>query len=299
MSFIETRFPRDYSYGAAGGPRFNTFIAGQRNGQEKRNSAWPAGRHVYDVSRVVVGESAMRDTLDFFWAMGGRELAFRFWDWKDYTVSETQGILGDRGVAQPVFIGTGSGVPAYQLWKKYSVSTAARYRPIQKPVSGTTAVKRDGVAVTVGSSAGQISIDATTGLVTFVADATAIVTGVTVGATTAVTLSSAIAGLSVGRRLYLSGIVGTASTALNGVAHQITSISTNTYTLDVSTVGTAYTSGGIGGKYPQADEALIFSNEFDVPVRFDADELQAIVEARSGNSYVHRFASVPLLEVGV
>ncbi len=40
MAFIETRFPDDISYGAAGGPGYQTDVVTVNSGAEQRNAAW-------------------------------------------------------------------------------------------------------------------------------------------------------------------------------------------------------------------------------------------------------------------
>lgn len=76
------------------------------------------------------------------------------------------------------------------------------------------------------------------------------VTGVTVGATTQITLSNINAGnatgqLQIGSVVHFKNITGTVGGTLNNADHTITNISSNTITVSTNTTGLAYTSGGV------------------------------------------------------
>jgi hypothetical protein len=189
----------------------------------------------------------------------------------------TTGVLYPYTTALIGAAGVGYGVPVYKLHKRYSVagSTRTADRQITRP-KATPALLRGGVAVTLGASAGNAAINLDTGTVTFVADSSSSVSAFTAGATTDITLSSALSGLAIGGRLYLTGIAGTSATTLNGTSHEITNITgggLNVYTLDVDTTGLTRTSGGTGYKYPQASETLTWSGSFYVPVHFQSNTI--------------------------
>jgi hypothetical protein len=176
-------------------------------------------------------------------------------------------------------------VPAYQLQKLYVTGSRASSRKIRKPVSGIT-VYRSASPVTVGGAPGNISIDYTTGIVTFVADSSSAVSGISAGGSTVVTLGANLPQLSIGEKLYLSGITGTIGAALNGLAHSISNIASNVYTISTATTGLTYSGGGTGGAYPQGTESLLWSGSFDVPVRFDVDAMEALMRRTSiGGSF--------------
>jgi hypothetical protein len=204
-------------------------------------------------------------------------LGFLLEDPKDQTVAATDGVLYPYTTALIGTAGAGYGVPTYKLHKRYTAagSTRTSDRQITRP-KATPALLRAGSPVTLGASPGNAAIDLDTGTVTFVADSSSGVTAFTAGATTDITLSSALSGLAIGGRLYLTGIAGTSATTLNGTSHEITNItggSLNVYTLDVDTTGLTRTSGGTGYKYPQASETLTWSGSFYVPVHFQSDIL--------------------------
>ena len=125
-------------------------------------------------------------------------------------------------------------------------------------------------------------MDYTTGIVTFVADAFSNASSITPGATTQVVLASNL-GLVAGKLLWLDNFAGADAALVNNKAHTINSIAGGgpyTFTLATDTSGKTITIGaGVGRKYPQASDALTWSGQFDVPCRFDTDQMQIGLEA--------------------
>lgn len=173
--------------------------------------------------------------------------------------------------------GQGFGIPTYRLTRQYTVqgSTRTRLRRIARPRAGLV-VRRNGTIVPSGVSAGEYAIDLNTGTVTFVPDASRSVAAVTVGASTQVTLASAIAGLTVGGQLWLVGLGGADAAVLNNMSFSVSAIAGAVYTLTVNTAGKTINTGGgsaTAAKYPQTTDTLTWSGEFFVPVQFQADEI--------------------------
>lgn len=260
MSFLESpRFPFEFVSGLVGGPAYSTDIVTFRSGAEQANANWEQSLGEWNGDNVPFNEVQKALLLDWVHALKGRAIAFRYRDTADFSDA-------GRGV-----LGPGTGQPTYQMVKRYTAGSLTTDRKIQKP-TGTIGITRNGGAVTYGAGAGQVSLNSTTGIVTFVADASASVSSITPGASTVVTLASAV-GLSTGQKLYLSGLSGTLGTALNGQAWTISGVSGAAYTLGVNT--SALTgSGGAGAKYPQATDTLAWTGLFDVPVRFASDALK-------------------------
>jgi uncharacterized protein (TIGR02217 family) len=288
MAFIETpRFPADISYGSSGGPEYRTSIVELLSGYEVRNKDWLHPRARYTITQDVKSPAQMYTLLKFFNSVAhGRFNSFRFKDWADYIVLITEGLL-DAGV--------GSGIPAYQFYKRYASDSETYDRKIAKLVSGTVTVYRDAAPVTFGAGAGEVALNYNTGLATFVADASASITGHTPGASHIFTTTADLSMLGVGDKVYITGTTGTAATLLNNLAHTITD-KTGTYTWTLGTVTTGLTaSGGTAAAYPQADEALTFGAEFDTPVRFDTDHFDSTIDSFGTRSWV----DVPIIEVRV
>jgi len=128
MSFSDNRFPTDISYGISGGPQFDTEIVETHSGAEYRNIRTPYGRNKYNIASGIKTKAKLDEVINFFRAVKGRAIGFRFKDWLDYGV-ENQ------------FIGSGDGVTkTYQLIKIYSLGTNMEVRKITKPVRGTVEI---------------------------------------------------------------------------------------------------------------------------------------------------------------
>lgn len=222
-------------------------------------------------------------------------------DPKDSTVLSGEGLLQPYNAANVGTIGLGYGIPTYRLSKRYTVagSTRTKDRRITRPI--TAAITRGGVAVTSGVSAGQIALNSDTGTVTFVADTSQAITSISAGATTDLNFSSGagmVAAMSVGNRVYVSGVTGTAAAALNGLSHVISAKGTASLTLLTNTSGLSVTAPGTAYKYPQPTEALVWTGAFYVPVQFEVDELSwDMVAAGAADDRFVAGPQVTLLEV--
>lgn len=295
--FLETpRFPDEIAFNANGGVSYSTYVIQTTSGQEKRNQMWEYGKGVWDISEALRTIDSQQNGYnlkilrDFFRAVKGKTYGFRFKDFTDYK-DEASGILNTNGI--------GNGIPPYQMVKNYLAGSFVDQRLIQKPVSGTIVVQRNGSPVTVGGAAGNIAIDYTTGIVTFVADATSSATAITPGATTSVSLTTNPGTLTAGKLLYLSGFTGADASLVNGKAHIINSVSGSgpfTFVLATNTAGKTITVGtGLGSKFPQATETLAWTGQFDVPCRFDSDNM--MVQMTSGGLY--QWSGLALIELRI
>jgi hypothetical protein len=240
-----------------------------------------------------VRTQAQADTLaQFFHAMKGRAHSFRLKDPTDYSTTTSNGLLGT---------GVGTGLPTYQLNKTHTSGSETTTRTITRPVSGEVTVYRAASPVTIGAAAGNVSISYSTGVVTFVADASSNSSSITVGATTEVILTTNPGTLIAGQKLYLSGFTGTDAALVNGLAHTINSVAgagPYTFTLATNTSGKTITVGsGAGKKFPQATEALTWAGNFDVPARFDTDEIQATMLESGPGRRMYSIQSLPVIEV--
>lgn len=223
-------------------------------------------------------------------------------DPKDQFVdSSSGGVVGYMlGVefGQPGF---GNGTPDYRLAKLYRAqsSTRVKARAITRPVSDTPSLTRGGTPVVIGGGAGQIAVSDAPVTITFVADSSQAVSSITVGASTVVTLASALSGLVVDGRLWLQGLTGADSDLVNDQSHRILNIAGAVYTLAVDTAGKTITAAGTGKKYPQPDEALTWAGGgFYVPVQFATDDLEwDLVLGGAFDDRLVQGLSITLLEV--
>ncbi|MHB9836850.1 DUF2460 domain-containing protein [Paraburkholderia terrae] len=288
-TFLESpRFPDNIAFGATVGPTYLTVLSTVYSGRDGRIAAWTQSRVRFEVGRRSMN-AADTATLDaFFRAVKGRAYGFRIKDWTDFSVTTGNGVL------------TPSGAPGrYQLGKLYTTGVLSETRNIQKPVAGSPVVNLN--ASPLAGTA--YAVDSTTGLVTLTQASfpSANVTGITVGASTVVNLASAISGLGVGGMLAFNGGFGGADQALlNGQAFQITALTGAQYTLAVTTTGKAITTGSaIGTRYPQGADVLAWAGQFDVPARFDVDEMKKQVMDRSGGDLIVDWGSIPIVEIRV
>lgn len=151
MAFIDLRMPEDISFGATGGPGYQTDVVSLASGYEQRNSRWNNSRRRYDVG-YVRSQQEIDALTAFFHACKGRANTFRFKDWADYACDEVQGVmtpLAEDGTT-------------WQLVKTYDSFNNLTFRDITLPVSGTIDVYEDDVLLTSG-----YEIDYDTGVITF------------------------------------------------------------------------------------------------------------------------------------
>lgn len=153
MAFLESpRFPTGISYGASGGPGYSTDVVVLGSGFEQRNQNWAAARCAYDVARACKTTDLRDALIAFFRIAKGKANGFRFKDFTDFEVSQSEGILSNLGGGQ------------YQLQKRYSNAGGNEDRDIKKPVSGTVVVYNgSSVALQAGT---DYTLDATTGIIT-------------------------------------------------------------------------------------------------------------------------------------
>jgi uncharacterized protein (TIGR02217 family) len=283
-TFLESpRFPDNIAFKATVGPTYLTVVNQIYSGRDSSIVAWSQARIKFDVGRRAMNATDTATLDAFFRAVKGRGYRFRIKDWTDYTDGGA-GVLTAQATA---------GV--YQLGKLYTAGALSETRLIQKPVAGTVVAYRNGTAVST-----SYTLDATTGLLTFSPFASAAVTAVSVGASTSVTLASALPGLASGGLLYLSGLGGADAGLLNGLQSSVTGVSGAVYTLAVNTTGKTITAGsGVGSEYPQPTDTLKWTGQFDVPARFDTDEMKKQVMDRqgSGGSLLVDWGSIPIIEV--
>src|SRR4051812_33839942 len=93
--FHEVQFPTGISYGAIGGPGFNTTILPLASGYEKRNQNWERARGEWDVAHGLRTQAELNLLKSFFYARRGRLFGFRFKDWIDYRLPDWLNTPGD------------------------------------------------------------------------------------------------------------------------------------------------------------------------------------------------------------
>lgn len=266
MSFTENVFPVEISQGSSGGAAFNTTIVTTKAGFEARNGNWSQSRHRFNVSVGVRGVDDFESLKTFFMAMNGMLQGFRFKDWGDYNSCGINGTVS----ATDQTIGNGDGSTTdYQLVKKYTNGFTYQ-RTIYKPVAGTVLVSIDDVSVL------GFALDTTTGIISF-DDITRTINGASSiggGLTRLNTVTDH--GLSAGESIYLSLFTGDWA-GLNGSRFIV--VARSALTFDISFDSSSYaaysSNAGQMDTIPQSGEVIKAGFEFDVPCRFDTDEMQS------------------------
>jgi uncharacterized protein (TIGR02217 family) len=285
--FLETpRFPDTIAQGAEGGPEFVTDLIEFSSGHEQRHATQALPRRRYTVTLLNRRESDFEAVAALFRIAQGRAHGFRFRDWADYAVTTANGRLGTTAI--------GTGAPTYQFYRRYTVGASTQDQSVRKPTSGSATVYRNAAPVTVGAGAGEIAIDYTNGIVTFVPDVTKTITGITQANPGVVTATAH--GYSNGDLIYIDGVGG--MTQVNGVVFTIAGVTANTFQLGVNTTSYgAYTSGGNAKKFPQPADALTWAGEFDIAVRFDTDRMRASSVKRAGAGFAITWDAIALVEL--
>jgi uncharacterized protein (TIGR02217 family) len=208
--FHEVLFPLDVALKGSGGPERRTEIVTLASGREERNQRWANSRRRYDAGYGVRTLDALHAVIAFFEERRGRLYGFRWRDRADWKSGPPSRPTAPADQA----IGTGDGASrAFQLVKRYGSGGDPWTRAIVKPVAGSVRVAVAGVEKASGT---DFTLDATTGIVTF-----------------------------------------------------------------------------LPGKAPPAGAAVTAGFSFDVPVRFDTDELIVDLEAFGAGQIPH----VPLVEI--
>jgi uncharacterized protein (TIGR02217 family) len=160
-TFLESPpFPGCPSFGYTVNPKYSTTISSLPSGKEFRNRNW--ARPLIEIE-VTVGprvQDEIEDLLEFWHAVGGQELGFRFKDESDYKSCRLSN--DPLPTDQPFSIVAGS-PGGYQLIKRYTAGIRTQLRYISKPVNGTIRVANELGAEQPSS---RWSIDYTNGLLT-------------------------------------------------------------------------------------------------------------------------------------
>lgn len=162
MSFHETRFPTNLSFGAIGGPERRTEIVTLANGFEERNTPWAHSRRRYDAGMGLRSLNDVDSLIAFFEARQGQLHGFRWKDWGDFKSC----LPSDEPDAMDQLIFSGDGITTdIPIVKTYASGDQSYARPICKPVVGTVRLSVGGVTLmddvdyTVDHATGVISLN--------------------------------------------------------------------------------------------------------------------------------------------
>ena len=259
---------------AIGGPGFLTNVVIVNSGQEYRNQVWAKQRAAYEVSHAARLPAQYKPLQAFFRAASGRQNGFRFKDWTDFEVAAGEGRFREIDATH------------YQLTKRY-VSGLADF-------TGTSVT-----SLTIGTGAKTFTTQAGLGFVA----------GLRVRANRAADyptfMEGAISSYS-GTSLVLSVDVTSGSgtftdwdLTLSGSSYyrEITkpTASPGATVLGATGPSVATTTGivTISSGTPTS-----WTGQFDVPVRFDTDEMKGeILDKRGNGELIIGWNSIPIIEI--
>jgi len=270
MSFDETRLSDDLAEAAKGGPAFQTVVVKTDSGAEQRVALWSRQLGQWKLDCSTLDAAHLDELLAFFYSHRGRLTGFRFKDWDDF-----EAVLNPQ---------TPTGYPTMQLYKHYDSGVLTFDRKIVKVVTGS-------LTMTLATAPyAYTSVDVNTGIVTLPAISSKAITGISKAALAVVTCVGH--GFTAGTVVYFSGVGG--MTQINGLLGTVQAAPpADSFTVNInSTAFTTYTSGGTAAKYLQPTDVVTASYEFDVPVRFDTDRVEA-----SAQDNVRAWNSIPLVEL--
>ena len=279
MTFLDERFPIEISYGSRGGPAYNTSVESNLGGFENRNANWINTRRRYNAAYGVRDIVDLESVMALFHIAQGRAHGFRYRDWNDYKSTGTSGTPSNTDQS----IGTGDGATvAFQITKLYQFGSSSITQNVSKPVTGT-------VLAAIGGTTDTAWSVGATGLLTFSADISGTITAITQAAAAQITVVGH--GLSNGLTVYMAGVVG--MTEINGLRGTVTVVDVDNFTVDINSTGfTPYVSDGTINTIPQTGEDVTCGYEFDVPVRFDSDQLDI-----SHDDVLVGSAQIPMVEI--
>lgn len=302
---LETpRFPDTISYGSSGGPGFSTDVITVSSGYETRNVNWIQARHTYDVAFGIRSQAYLNDLVEFFQTMKGKAYGFRYKDWGDYTSSGSDTVTlidqiigtGESVIGNPIEDIPGSITGDIVQRTIFSDSTRSEPEGYFEGLTILFLITNGGV--NNGKAATITDYDHLTG--TFTIDADNLDADLTIGDTYEIARTHTkdfqlVKNYTQGSQITVRDIskpVGTGlgdSTILIGVDGVLKTEHTH-YTIDYTTGMVTF----INNNVPLIGEAITAGYEFDVPCRFDTDELTINLEM-----YDHGTVSVPLVELRI
>lgn len=284
MAFLEhPHFPSDINYKLVREISYVNHIVQNQAGVEQVNTVTTQPKHRYDVRYAVKDKVAMHKLTQFFHAVRGRLHSFRFNDEFDYTSSnhpEKPISINDQELMGMV---NGQNT-RFQLVKRYQAGTLATLRTITKPIISTLQVSIGGIIInkafyTVSDS----------GVIEFTNNDQGDIQAISNTNPCKITTRNQ---LSTEQTVVLANIKG--MPLLNDKRYSVLSATTATITLDVDARDLGeYQGGATFNTLPVSGEQVCAGFEFDVPVRFEQDNLSMRIDADN----VYSVDSLALVEV--
>lgn len=262
--FLEELLPVNVRAGASYSDQYAVEITTTASGSEYRRLVHPYPVRVYNVFYTQQTAALWDAIMALYHRAYGMFAGFRVKAMDDYTTNART--AAPTATDQLLQVITANSV--YQLQVAYGTggTPLAIGRPVRtifKPVAGTTKI----AIGSIEQPATAWSVVTTTGRVTFAANKTRAITGITQAASAVVTVGAHT--FIVGESVHFTGVVG--MTQINGLRGLITAIGATTITVAINSTGfTAYSSGGTVNTNPQTGETVYGGCEFDIPCRFNS-----------------------------
>lgn len=262
--FLEERLPIGVRAGASYSDEYAVEITTTAGKSESRRLINPFPLRIYNIFYTQSTADMWDQVLSLYHRAYGMYAGFRVKALDDYT---TNNRTGSPTAFDQVLALVSAGV--YQLQVAYGgagqlLSIGKPVRTIFKPVAGTISVAIGAVAVPITD---MWTVDATTGLITFAANKTKAIVGISKAFSAVVDFGEAHT-FNVGESAHFSSVVGMAQ--INGLRGLITAKTANTITVAInSTSFTTYVSGGVANTRPQTGEIVYGGCEYDIPCRFN------------------------------
>lgn len=262
--FLEERLPLNVRMGASYADEFAVEITQTRGGSEHRRLVHPYPVRHFTVQYALSHAELWSKVIAMYFRAYGMYAGFRVRCMDDFSTNANTGTPTpfDEPMA---LVSTG----VYQLQNVYGsggtpLAIGLPVRTLFKPVAGT---------VRVGVSSVEIpavgwTVDTTNGKVTFAANKTATITGISKAAQAVVSCSGTP--FAIGDAVYFSGVAG--MTQINGQRALVTAVTAGvSFTVAInSTAYGTWTSGGVANTRPQTGEGVTAGCQFDLPCRFNS-----------------------------
>lgn len=163
--FINIVLDESVSWGATGGPMYNTTGVIGNNGNKQSNINWDIPLSRWSLSQVMPDHQAQIYFNSFWRTVKGKGHSWLFKDWNDYRVlaSGSYGLTYDQGVFEAL------GSDIYQLAKRYYNGITDDIRPIFRLKPGVFTLYNGVTALTEGVN---YTLDDLTGKLTIIGGAT-------------------------------------------------------------------------------------------------------------------------------
>ena len=262
--FLEERLSDLIRYGSSWHDAFAVDEAKTSGGSRYARLVHPYPVRVFDISYMLDSARLWSELVGTYMRAHGTYAGFRARCFDEFSTNGPKGT--PTAFDQPLLAVTAGAT--YQLRKLYGTDKAAgasgyAYRLLKKPVAGTTLV---GIGATAIRSA-DWSVDTTTGIVTFAANQTRVITSISQAAQAVLNVGSGH-GFVTGQSVQVDAAVG-GMTQIRGQRALITATGADTITLAINSIAfSSYTSGGNVNTRPQTGETVYGGCEFDFPVHF-------------------------------